>query len=544
MPAQVQDTQQAPQVQDVQQEMQSAQGQDVPKPAPREENCSICLCEFESEQAVLLNCGHYFHSACCQEWYKTKQPCTCPLCRAKFEIRAHFDGERKLLDQEPDEWKAVQQEVRQRRPTSGTVLADFLQLIFHTIRAPGVEFELASPLLSSPGLERAMRAHVRRQHRLAVNRRHEAAQRRRRARAQAENPPPPQEDHQEQQQQQQQLPPHVNTHGGHAPATSGKKTRANLPKSTTNMLKTWLFDHHQHPYPTDAEKREMAANYGLTVLQINNWFINARRRLLNPLKEKAEAGAKKAHTADSSDAVVHAARRRCVADMTAAASKEGQNVVFLAPVTTQGGQSPIQIPGHGAVQYVVLTPSAQGHTSGLWAPNTQVLYTSAVPTTQPPSDLRTQEETAGAQVQTGLAQLQAVDDDSQAAVSRERGGNSQAQHPQRQEQQEHSNPHSLAHSHSHSHQHQHTHQHQHLPSQHQHIQDQVTLSEDQSQRQLTDTPPGIISQPSPSHEQDHMLQHGVTHATHKDHSQQPQQPHTDSSAHLIALPEPGHHQSH
>jgi hypothetical protein len=39
----------------------------------------------------------------------------------------------------------------------------------------------------------------------------------------------------------------------------------------------------QHPYPTEDEKRQIAAQTNLTLLQVNNWFINARRRILQPM---------------------------------------------------------------------------------------------------------------------------------------------------------------------------------------------------------------------------------------------------------------------
>lgn len=39
----------------------------------------------------------------------------------------------------------------------------------------------------------------------------------------------------------------------------------------------------QNPYPKEDEKREIAAQTNLTLLQVNNWFINARRRILQPM---------------------------------------------------------------------------------------------------------------------------------------------------------------------------------------------------------------------------------------------------------------------
>ncbi|TPP57611.1 Homeobox protein PKNOX2, partial [Fasciola gigantica] len=38
-----------------------------------------------------------------------------------------------------------------------------------------------------------------------------------------------------------------------------------------------------HPYPTEDEKRQIASQTNLTLLQVNNWFINARRRILQPM---------------------------------------------------------------------------------------------------------------------------------------------------------------------------------------------------------------------------------------------------------------------
>jgi len=64
-----------------------------------------------------------------------------------------------------------------------------------------------------------------------------------------------------------------------------KKRRGNLPKRATNLLKKWLFEHLLHPYPTEEQKRTLAGQTGLSVNQISNWFINARRRILQPMLE-------------------------------------------------------------------------------------------------------------------------------------------------------------------------------------------------------------------------------------------------------------------
>ncbi|XP_032888209.1 homeobox protein PKNOX1 isoform X2 [Amblyraja radiata] len=64
---------------------------------------------------------------------------------------------------------------------------------------------------------------------------------------------------------------------------SPKSKRGVLPKQATNVMRSWLFQHIAHPYPTEDEKRQIAGQTNLTLLQVNNWFINARRRILQPM---------------------------------------------------------------------------------------------------------------------------------------------------------------------------------------------------------------------------------------------------------------------
>ncbi|SAM08975.1 hypothetical protein [Absidia glauca] len=58
-----------------------------------------------------------------------------------------------------------------------------------------------------------------------------------------------------------------------------------LTQETTEYLKHWLVNHKTHPYPSEKEKQDLAHCTGLTVSQISNWFINARRRILQPMLE-------------------------------------------------------------------------------------------------------------------------------------------------------------------------------------------------------------------------------------------------------------------
>ena len=101
--------------------------------------------------------------------------------------------------------------------------------------------------------------------------------------------------------------PHVGHHvgysfGSHHSANAMSKRRGNLPKVATNILMSWLQEHLDHPYPSDEDKQRFMNRTGLMIqqvstfhnlinglsltrtLQINNWFINARRRQLHVLR--------------------------------------------------------------------------------------------------------------------------------------------------------------------------------------------------------------------------------------------------------------------
>ncbi|XP_054801005.1 homeobox protein knotted-1-like 1 [Prosopis cineraria] len=64
-----------------------------------------------------------------------------------------------------------------------------------------------------------------------------------------------------------------------------KKKKSKLPKDARTALLQWWNSHYRWPYPTEEEKLKLSEMTGLDQKQINNWFINQRKRHWKPSED-------------------------------------------------------------------------------------------------------------------------------------------------------------------------------------------------------------------------------------------------------------------
>ncbi|KAK7016138.1 homeobox KN domain-containing protein [Favolaschia claudopus] len=63
------------------------------------------------------------------------------------------------------------------------------------------------------------------------------------------------------------------------PPNRQQRKGGKFPKATTEFLKAWLRRHFDNPYPSEEQKKGLSHATGLSISQISNWMINARRRI-------------------------------------------------------------------------------------------------------------------------------------------------------------------------------------------------------------------------------------------------------------------------
>ncbi|XP_019457362.1 PREDICTED: homeotic protein knotted-1-like isoform X3 [Lupinus angustifolius] len=66
---------------------------------------------------------------------------------------------------------------------------------------------------------------------------------------------------------------------------SKKKKKGKLPKDARQKLLNWWELHYKWPYPSESEKVALSESTGLDQKQINNWFINQRKRHWKPSED-------------------------------------------------------------------------------------------------------------------------------------------------------------------------------------------------------------------------------------------------------------------
>ncbi|KAJ3676075.1 hypothetical protein LUZ60_003487 [Juncus effusus] len=64
-----------------------------------------------------------------------------------------------------------------------------------------------------------------------------------------------------------------------------KRKKGKLPRDARSTLLEWWTSHYRWPYPTEEDKVRLAAMTGLDPKQINNWFINQRKRHWKPSED-------------------------------------------------------------------------------------------------------------------------------------------------------------------------------------------------------------------------------------------------------------------
>ncbi|RDX95436.1 Homeobox protein knotted-1-like 1 [Mucuna pruriens] len=64
-----------------------------------------------------------------------------------------------------------------------------------------------------------------------------------------------------------------------------RRKKGKLPKDARITLMDWWNTHHRWPYPTEEEKVKLSEMTGLDQKQINNWFINQRKRHWKPTED-------------------------------------------------------------------------------------------------------------------------------------------------------------------------------------------------------------------------------------------------------------------
>jgi hypothetical protein len=95
------------------------------------------------------------------------------------------------------------------------------------------------------------------------------------------------------------------------------------------VLKDWMWQHIDHPYPTDEDKELLKQQTGLSIGQISNWMANTRRRQKARPKRSASPSIR-----PSTEAIDIPAGRTWESLSTYPNSKSSSAHKFMASATT------------------------------------------------------------------------------------------------------------------------------------------------------------------------------------------------------------------
>uniref|UniRef100_A0A5B6ZHQ5 Putative BEL1-like homeodomain protein 4 n=1 Tax=Davidia involucrata TaxID=16924 RepID=A0A5B6ZHQ5_DAVIN len=134
-----------------------------------------------------------------------------------------------------------------------------------------------------------------------------------------------------------------------------------LPERSVNILRSWLFEHFLHPYPSEADKHLLSRQTGLTKNQISNWFINARVRLWKPMVEEMyqqeekeeQEGAAKEEEPNSKDHQISAQTPMCCTATTTIPPPAGKRSQINA-TEKDSSHSPINYSQYSSGNQVML----------------------------------------------------------------------------------------------------------------------------------------------------------------------------------------------
>ncbi|KAL5111745.1 Homeobox protein Meis3 [Taenia crassiceps] len=120
-------------------------------------------------------------------------------------------------------------------------------------------------------------------------------------------------------------------------STKRQKKRGIFPKAATNIMRAWLFQHLSHPYPSEEQKKQLSSETGLTILQVNNWFINARRRIVQPMIDQSNRSGPLGYTTDPSGRVSYMDNQHFAAYGQPEFSQNSGLYAALAAAAVSGG---------------------------------------------------------------------------------------------------------------------------------------------------------------------------------------------------------------